>query len=691
MKLRGIKAKLMISMSIVIFIMFSVSITISTMKSSTMSKERSYTIATEMANNYGNSISSEMVTGIDAAKTLSSAFVGMKKSGNTDRKVVLDILNDLLDKNQNFYSVWTIWEPNAFDNKDAEFKNSPGSTENGIFAPYSYRYEGKIENDICVGFEKEGSGDYYIIPKKTLKETVVDPYYYAVSGDKEELITTLVVPIIIDGKFLGAVGIDYSLGTFQSMVSKIKPFDTGFASLISNNGTYVANKDASELGKIEKDEKILNLIKSGSDFKIENDKYLTEYVPLKLRNSDKKWYFSISIPMSKIMEKTIELRNYSIVLGIVSIILVILVLMIIARRIVNPINSVIAMLKDISEGEGDLTKRLCVESNDELKDLAKWFNLFVEKINALVAEVKNNAYSLSQASEQIAFVVEESSKGMEEIAKNVNDIADNFQNQVSTIQEANSNIEDVANNSIKICGQTSIVSENSKNILDTARLGDQNIKEVIDLIGNVKISTDEVFETISQLKSSSAEIGEIVNIITNISEQTNLLALNAAIEAARAGENGRGFAVVAEEVRKLAEESKTSAIKINNLIKLIQDKSLYADMAIQKGHKFVSESVGKVEETNKQFKKILDEINGIDMKIDIISNSSNGQSNTTTEIASSMENISGKIYENSSQVQQINAVIEEQVSSLEEICASMDEVNNMAKELKESTEKFRIQ
>lgn len=391
------------------------------------------------------------------------------------------------------------------------------------------------------------------------------------------------------------------------------------------------------------------------------------------------------------VEKNIDKTKKRIIMGIIlSIIIALFFALYTSYLIISSINKTNSMIEGIAEGEGDLTKKLDIKSKDELGILAYWFNNFVEKIKNIVTKVKDNTYNLDKEIQKIATKMKESNIGMEKVEGEVSTIRDGLQGNASAIEELTANIEEMASGIMLISQEAEDITMNSGAVLSAANGGVKKINDLVIAINDVSKASEGMNNTIEELKSTSHQISDIVSIITNISEQTNLLALNAAIEAARAGESGKGFAVVSNEVRKLAEESKSSAEEIKGLIEKVEKEIEMAYNTMKKEKKLVNISVIKSEETNKDFERILTLIEKTDKKIKMISESTKNQSVIADEMSKAMDEISNTTQKSAASSDEISTNIEEQANGFEEVGKSIEEIKTMIMGLKEQTDRFKV-
>ncbi len=319
---------------------------------------------------------------------------------------------------------------------------------------------------------------------------------------------------------------------------------------------------------------------------------------------------------------------------------------IIVLGVTRPLHQVVAGLKDIAEGEGDLTNRLAIKSKDEMGELAKWFNVFIEKIQDFVKDVALNVGQLQDSSGQLLGISNELSSGAEQTSYKANTVADagetmsgNMNSVAGAMSEASENVNMVA---AAIEEMTTTINEIAENA-ERAR----NVTEAA--VNQTNNATDQI----SELGSSARDIGKVIETITEISEQVNLLALNATIEAARAGEAGKGFAVVANEIKELARQTSAATNEIKSRVEGIQNSTQ-----------------GTVQEIE-TISEVVDQVNQI---VGTIATAVEEQSVTAGEISSNITQVSAGIND-------VNGKVAHSSEASVEISSEIDEVKEAANKI----------
>lgn len=295
--------------------------------------------------------------------------------------------------------------------------------------------------------------------------------------------------------------------------------------------------------------------------------------------------------------------------------------------IVKPINHIVRALRNISEGEGDLTRRLPVQGTDEISELASCFNLFVEKLQEIIASVTETAHQVDEGANILSQLSQENERSITSQQSDIEQIVTAIKEMASVVQDVSQRVAETADNA----SQADKVAMDGKEIV-------QSTMSQIKNLSNEIITASEV---IDRLRQETVDIGTVLDVIRGIAEQTNLLALNAAIEAARAGEQGRGFAVVADEVRTLASRTQSSTTEIREMIERLQTGSAEAVEMMTAGTAQADTSVARANEATDSLEDITQIVGVIRDRTNQIAAASEQQSAATQQIEVNIDSVSG--------------------------------------------------
>lgn len=295
--------------------------------------------------------------------------------------------------------------------------------------------------------------------------------------------------------------------------------------------------------------------------------------------------------------------------------------------ILKPLKQIVAVLGELSEGDGDLTRRLNIAARDETGQLALSFNRFVDKLHGIISEVKKSATAVSESAGNLSVITDSTSAGVDQQRQQTEQAATAVTQMASTIQEVAKSAEQAA---------AAAVTSNSK-----ANEGRIVVGDTVDAITELSDDVEATSQVMRKLKSDSENIGTVLDVIKGIAEQTNLLALNAAIEAARAGEQGRGFAVVADEVRTLAQRTQKSTDEIGQIIESLQHEANRAAAAAEQGRDRAKHTVAQARQAGQALDTIIEGIETINDMNAQIASASEEQSVVAEEIAERVVTIQG--------------------------------------------------
>ncbi|MFH1851618.1 MAG: HAMP domain-containing methyl-accepting chemotaxis protein [Candidatus Neomarinimicrobiota bacterium] len=300
--------------------------------------------------------------------------------------------------------------------------------------------------------------------------------------------------------------------------------------------------------------------------------------------------------------------------------------LVIRVQILKPLIAVILSVKDIAQGEGDLTRRLLVENRDELGVLSKWFNTFIEKIQQIILQVRNGVGEIAEVAQNVSASSNQLASGAEEQQTQTAEVAASVEEMAAAILQSSNN-----------SGQ---VLDSARQAADVSGTGGKVVRKAVRGMSRISEAVQTSSRRIEDLGRKSEEIGQIVKVIEDIADQTNLLALNANIEAARAGDQGRGFAVVADEVRILAERTTRATSEIDGVIKGIQNGIGSVVKAMDDSIAQVNQGVALVEETGQSLERINTMVESVEKSVNQIAISAQEQSSGAEQISANVEGIS---------------------------------------------------
>jgi methyl-accepting chemotaxis protein len=477
------------------------------------------TRARETAVRYAAQVGAYIDRSFQMSRTFAAEFAGLETiAAGRDRDALNAMLRAALAAEPDVLATYTLWEPDALDGRDAEFVTKPGHDASGRFIPYWNRGGGDIILEPLVNYLIEGAGDYYLIAKRTGRDAWLEPYVYPVAG-REILITSLVSPIVVDGKFIGIAGIDFDLKTLTDLVGEIHPFETGYAILLSDTDILVAHPDRSRVGTklSEADGLYASLADArtgggnnasarlGFSTVLEAPVYYVS-TPVKARGIDTPWWLVVAVPQDAVMKGA-------------------------TRQVLQ-----------VMLAGGVLT---CVLS------LVLWWTA-----RALAGDLRRVSLSLHGGARQIA-------EAVRQLAHESNGLSAGAQKQAAAVEQTGSSLQRLVGMAERATAHARTAANTAGATREEAEAGAGDMQQMQGSLVSSREAADKV--------------ARIIKTIDEIAFQTNLLALNAAVEAARAGEHGAGFAVVADEVRSLSRRAAEATHESGELIERSQATSREAE------------------------------------------------------------------------------------------------------------------
>ncbi len=481
-------------------------------------------------------------------------------------------------------------------------------------------------------------------------------------------IIVIAAPVNDKGRVAGVFYVVVEIEEFNhKFIDSIKIGKTGYAFMINKDGVTIAHPNKSDIltQNITEFDFGRDMLASTGLFHYKS--FGVDKVCISQNFEEMGWKLLITTDADEVYAAVNKLGRMSLIITASVVIMAIIVIFIVANSVARPINLVVEGLRDAAEGEGDLTKRLTVQSRDEVGELAACFNTFVEKVQTIISDIQANISTLNSSASSLSELSENLSAGSNDSSQRSNTVA-------TAAVEMDNNMNSVA----AACEQA---SDNVNVVASAIEEMNTTVAEIADSTGKARgVTKDAVEKTnstsqrMTELGSAAQEISKVTETITDISEQTNLLALNATIEAARAGEAGKGFAVVANEIKELAKQTAEATLEIRQRIDAIQ-----------------SSTTTTVTEM-KQINTVINDVNSI---VTNIASAVEEQATSTDEIASNVAQAAkgiAKVNENVAQSSSVAGEISTEIAEVSQVAGKInqdsDKVNDQASDLLSLSDKL---
>ena len=610
-------------------------------------------------------------------KAMVSTMARLKAEEKTDRVYLRELVAGVAAAEQGFVGAWMLWEPNAFDGKDAEFvDNEDYGNKEGRANAFWMNSSGAPEYDVSDNYDGE---KYYTVPKSKGRICVMPPYIDEDTPTKI-FMTSIAMPIMIQGKFHGVGGIDIELKTLSSLISKAKPYGTGYAMLASDTGVIVGSPRMEDVGKNISDvlsaETLADMKKAGDageqrlfrgasllDGK-ETMLFLVSRVQMEA--FDAPWNFIVALPLDKVMAPADKQFYISLGVAAAGILVLLALVFMTANSVSGPVQRLVRFAGEVAGGnykarsEGQANTKELQELGASLRNMLDSLLKVMEQAEGKEADARREAERAQAAVKEVEEAQRQGlarQQAMHDVAGRVEGVAKHLQSTADALvskmrvalessQEQSRLVGGASQAVAQMAGSTRQVAANAEDAAgfaertrERAVQGAGVVNSTIEAFDGIRGSTEKIGSQMRDLSTRTESIGTIIDMISDIADQTNLLALNAAIEAARAGEAGRGFAVVADEVRKLAEKTMQATRQVDEAIRGIQASMNESVQGVNRAVESVEKTVEISREARTSLQDIVSLVQTMSSQIQGIAALCQDQSAASLQISHSVEEL----------------------------------------------------
>ncbi|MGL6496122.1 methyl-accepting chemotaxis protein [Aeromonas veronii] len=633
------------------------------------------------AERYAIQIASLMQNSYQIPLTVTAQIeAGMAKPGlRLSRPQVESLLGSSLQQASGISSIYAQFEPDGYDGEDGNWLGGASHSVAGkgsLEVYFTKDQGGAIAQQAVDAAASEAKFDtslnefgirnseWYLCGRDTLQPCLMEPYLYEISPGNKMLMTSLTVPVLRDGKFVGLAGVDMNLPIFQQLAENLGKslYDNkADVTLVSKMGLIVgSNRYADKLGRPLKEVGLTlpdgRPVSSDSDFIL--------HQPIRVEAANTQWWLMIKVPKALALSKAhaisnelgtllVDAQRQQIIAmgGITLLVLGLLVWFI--QTITAPLSLISRHVGHLSSNEGDLTQQMEIDTHQELIDLGSQLNAFLGKLRGMV-----------QMSKGIGQQVYQQAREMKHTADTMRSSLDEQNLELESVVSA---MHQMSTTAVSVAGyaeQAAQESEAATHHINTAQQTLSNARnEIHTLVGDMH----EADKAVALVAQRSTNISRILDVIRAIAEQTNLLALNAAIEAARAGDMGRGFAVVADEVRALANKTRESTDEIGQLIGSLQTEVSSSQRLMNTGIERSTTTVQGTEQAFEALNRVVAQIQQIHDHISQVATAAEQQSAVSDDINKNLMRIgdtANVIGQEASSSHQLSEALEQAATAL---------------------------